>query len=429
MQNLVLNQHNIFTFRKSVQGRSVRISLGTNEKSLAYRIGFRINEYLVSCPYLSADEIKTLIETIIADFSKRMVADKRLQLSERLKRSIEEEQQGLLLNEAIKVFTSEKIRTKSWSPHTQDLFGKIFVLFEAILGNCSVALINSNSAQTVKQYLQKLPANANKVKAYKTKTVHELVKLDIPDCSLLNIKTINMRLCCYSDFMSWCVKNGHCSNNPFNGMQLKDNREAKDLRLSFTNQDLKTIFTSPQITKPIKSYHKWLPYLGIYIGARINELCQLYLEDIVIIDSVPAISITDKRPDQKLKTSASRRIIPIHKDLVVMGFLEYVEQLRKVNQTRLFPELKYHNHMYSHEASKWFGRVKSKVLTDCTKKTFHSFRHTFVDRLIIQQGLAGNPIAKRLLGHTDKEITTGVYGSDFHVRQLNKIIQSLCILN
>lgn len=425
MQNLVLNQHKTFTFRKSVQGKSVRISLGTNEKTLAYRIGFRINEHLLSCPYLSADETKSLIETIVTDFKGRLIADKRLQLSEQLKRSLDQEQQGIALSEAIKAFTAEKIRTKSWSLHTQDLFGKIFVLLEAILGNCPVTQISSNSAQTVKHYLQKLPANANKVKAYKSKTVHELVKLEIPDCNLLNIKTINMRLCCYSDFMGWCVKNGHCTINPFNGMQLKDNREAKDLRLPFSDHDLKAIFASPQISKPKKPYHKWLPYLAMYTGARINELCQLYLDDIVVVDSVPAISITDKRPDQKVKTSASRRIIPIHRELIAMGFLHYVDLLRAANHTRLFPELKYHNHMYSHEASKWFGRIKSKALADGAKKTFHSFRHTFVDQLVIQQRLAGNPVVKRLLGHTDKEITTGVYGSDFDIDQLNYIIQSV----
>ena len=64
--------------------------------------------------------------------------------------------------------------------------------------------------------------------------------------------------------------------------------EARDQRDAFDEQDLKNIFNlrklkSESIDKNKSAYY-WVPLLGLYTGARLNELCQLYVNDIKEID-------------------------------------------------------------------------------------------------------------------------------------------------
>ena len=73
---------------------------------------------------------------------------------------------------------------------------------------------------------------------------------------------------------------------------------------------------------------RWAALLGLYTGARASEVGQLLTVDVAAVDGVPAIRITDDGEDQKLKTEASNRVVPIHADLLALGFLDYVDSLR-----------------------------------------------------------------------------------------------------
>lgn len=79
--------------------------------------------------------------------------------------------------------------------------------------------------------------------------------------------------------------------------------------------------------------------LALYTGARLNELCQLLVNDIKFDGDIAFFSINDDG-DKKLKTSAAVRIVPIHSELVKMGFMDYVKEMREKKSVRLFPELK-----------------------------------------------------------------------------------------
>lgn len=60
----------------------------------------------------------------------------------------------------------------------------------------------------------------------------------------------------------------------------------------------------------------WVPLLGLYTGARINELAQLFLVDFQAQGDVQVISINDDGEGKRLKTKASKRLVPIHPELV-----------------------------------------------------------------------------------------------------------------
>ena len=108
----------------------------------------------------------------------------------------------------------------------------------------------------------------------------------------MSVKTINTMLGCYSELFKWSVKNGFVSVNIFDGLYLKDSRNARELRSPLNPQDLINIFNDKAILQPKKDWQLWIPLLGLYTGARLNELCQLQKKDIVSPDvTIPSAPI------------------------------------------------------------------------------------------------------------------------------------------
>jgi len=73
--------------------------------------------------------------------------------------------------------------------------------------------------------------------------------------------------------------------------------------------------------------------------------------------------------------------VPIHPQLIRIGFLDFVAARRKDRTSpRLFPELSAGSTGYfSNAFSKWFARFVESALGSSTDATFHSFRHQFRD--------------------------------------------------
>ena len=127
-------------------------------------------------------------------------------------------------------------------------------------------------------------------------------------------------------------------------------------------------------------YQYWLPLLGLYTGARLNELSQLYRSDIVVVNGIHCLHIQAVNAGQRLKNPSSERLILIHSKLKALGFLDFVASPKKKSKPRLFPELSCHKHHgYSATPSKWFAR--HRALTGLSKFVESSFRHTLADDL------------------------------------------------
>ena len=81
-----------------------------------------------------------------------------------------------------------------------------------------------------------------------------------------------------------------------------------------------------------------------------GEITPLYLDNIRSIqgnhrNSRWCFDILEEsdRPDKKLKTLSSRRIVPIHDTLIEIGFIEFIELLKMKDpkRKRVFEELPY----------------------------------------------------------------------------------------
>ena len=269
----------------------------------------------------------------------------------------------------------------------------------------------------------------NKKKAFKGKPVDEILKInETEQAPTMTIKTVNKYLETLGMFFKWCVDQGYMEVNYAAGKRIKTRKvDPASLRDIFTPDDLKSLFYSPQYLedKFKKSYQFWLPILGLYTGARLNELCQARLDDIQMVDGIWAFVLNEdeegvealKDKTISVKSASGQRQIPIHPFVAdTLNFRGYVDHMRAKGETRLFPELPFQNDNYGHQATKWFSEYRKKCGVDSSKKTFHSFRHTLSDNL--KQNLVLETITDELTGHVNVGLSYGRYGKQYGLEVL-----------
>lgn len=203
------------------------------------------------------------------------------------------------------------------------------------VGNKAVADISRSDLVKYKNIVHHLPAHWKKSKQYRDLTVSELIALDISEKDKLSDRSINERFTTLKAFFKWCRYGQGLQIDPeavMYDISIKDPESSE--RASFTDEELQTIFSLDHYSsKKINLLYKfWVPLIGALSGARLGEVTQLRLEDIISVQGVPTIRLIETADDntgrRKLKTKAATRLVPIHKDLITIGFIEYVEALK-----------------------------------------------------------------------------------------------------
>lgn len=191
----------------------------------------------------------------------------------------------------------------------------------------------------------------------------------------------------------------------------------KAVRL-FDNEDLQRIFRAETFVPWASKFpHRWwAPILGLYTGARINEVAQLKVADIVQESGVWCLSIrktfdadlaasSGARSRQSLKGKSAVRQIPIPQPVLDAGLLDFLDDMRACGHPRLFPHLSAGvnrktgetNARYSQALLVQFGRYL-KELGFRKGVGFHAFRHTLATDLD-NQGIREEEVAL-ITGHS-----------------------------
>lgn len=197
--------------------------------------------------------------------------------------------------------------------------------------------------------------------------------------------------------------------------EIEKNRKERN---PFNVEDLGLIFNPENLTAKHPEQF-WLPILALYTGARLNELCQLSLDDINEIDGIYTISITDT-DEKKLKTLASKRTIPLHENILKIGFLEYIEDVRIFNG-KLFPDL-YTDAFgyYGKEPSRRWATYLDKIGITDPSKVFHSFRTTANNKL--KQNGISEEIRCEFIGHDHDTINSKHYTERYSIKFLSETV-------
>lgn len=212
-------------------------------------------------------------------------------------------------------------------------------------------------------------------------------------------------------FFHWCVESGAIAEDPFRFIQMSRYHDAVPRKKEvFTPQDLQVLFDPNRLRMHTEPHKYWVPLIALYTGMRVNEISQLYLEDLkteTIIDESGAMQtmlcfdITPFRKGQRLKTPHSKRRIPVHSTLLNLGFEDYVEDVRKSGADHLFPGLTWGCDGPGRVMTQWFNGPHLRKVCSITarSKTFHCFRHTITT--LADRCLTPKSIMRTLNGHSD----------------------------
>lgn len=180
------------------------------------------------------------------------------------------------------------------------------------------------------------------------------------------------------------VKNDILPENPFSRVAFDIQRDAIQVP-PFSRQALITLFAR----LGSGSEYWWLSRLALYTGARLGELMQLTAKDVVKLEEIWCIRITNEG-EKRVKNLNSVRNVPIHIQLITDGFIDWAH-----NRDRLFDRS-------SHAASTHMRRVIRDAFPHTPALRFHSLRHTF--KTAARDAQVSEDVHDRITGHAPTSV-------------------------
>jgi integrase len=315
-----------------------------------------------------------------------------------------------------------------WSPKTAQFQQATFDEFAEILSELRLSQVDRAAILRYVDTIGKLPKNRRK--RYGDRTVADLLKQEFPEAERADSRTLAEKLIRVRAFLTWCrLTKGLPDKDPTERISIKT---ASESYAPFTHDDLVALFNSNEYCRNqhTASWQFWIPLVALYTGARQTEIAQLAVRDVVQEDGVWLFAITDTGEDQRVKTTAGIRKVPISSKLVGLGILDYVSFIETRGDARLFPDLPKGKNGWGTRVSRWFNETYKKhcgIKPDPTgrRKVFHSFRHTAITKALSKaQGFLVH--AQQVFGHEKSLLgETGTYTAPFPVDMLVPVVEAL----
>lgn len=272
---------------------------------------------------------------------------------------------------------------------------------EAIGEDRPLGQVTDDVMQAFRKTLDRTPANRKKL--YPNLTLEQAQERAVKDGKpLLSATTQTQYLRTLRDVLAVGLRKGLVRNNLAASVTpLKKNKiGVAEKRLPWTDDQIKGFFTGAFYQSCASSaavpYNKkdwawrfWIPLLMVLSGARPNEICQLHTADLketkagtLYLDLIE----TEDDDGKTFKTGTSRRRVPLHPELIKIGFPAFVEARRKKHgskEPRLFPEItpdKYGN-MAAYPTRRLREDFIPAEITLKDKQTLYSLRHNIRDAL------------------------------------------------
>ncbi len=336
---------------------------------------------------------------------------------------------GMSIADVASAYTKERQRGNAWAAKTVIEKADHIKLLEEILGrDTDVRTLTPMDAKQVKDTLLAYPRHRSKNPATRGKPLAEVLRL--PNIETIQVPTINKYLQSYSELFEWAKQNHHVTENLFSGLTVKQSKKNKDDdRDAYTDEQIRLILQAVLdnerglVTKP---YQKWATLIGIYTGSRLGEIAQLHLKDIRQQDGLWVFDMNEDGDRKSLKTSAARRLVPVHQNLIDAGLLNYVQAMKDRKATKLFPDFTYDpKNGWGRQQSRWFNdRLLVELGLKTKTRVFHSLRHTVNTRLL-QAGVSPS-LVKSIIGHEQEGMTHRQYFKEgYTFDQLNDAMQKL----
>ena len=213
-----------------------------------------------------------------------------------------------------------------------------------------------------------------------------------------------------------------------NKLRFKIPGRQRGLRKSLTDEELSAVFALPCFTgckgwrrrEPFEKgshvFHRAIYFAIIllyYLGARRNEICGLQIVDVVLDCAIPHILIRENSV-RGVKNVYSERRVPLHPEILRLGFLEYVAAVKALGYSLVFPDL-YSPTSLSPLGDRLYDEFMPALKVAIPeegrrKKVIHSLRTTWGAKL--KKAKVSSEERADTLGHSVKSVTEEVYADD-----------------
>lgn len=249
---------------------------------------------------------------------------------------------------------------------------------------------------------------------------------------IISASRANQTFSAISSFFSWAMKQGHIDYNPFDKLKLNINTEKVAIE-PFTIDELKKLFEGEEFVNftKFRGYRYWLCVLALYTGMRVTEIAQLEVADIKRNKAGRYFfELSEKSHaeghSKRLKNTHSNRVVPLCKKIMELGFVDYLELIKKEKYDLLFPDMtldpRTQETPTGHFSAK-FSIYRQKILKNNKHQTFHSFRHNVVC-LLKQKKIPLSDI-QEFVGHAFGNITFDVYGTSQGAEELIEVADQI----
>lgn len=249
----------------------------------------------------------------------------------------------------------------------------------------------------------------------------------------LKDKTVKRHLSTLSRFFWFAFDQGYISEAQWKTLvahhAFRDEEGAREQREAWRSEELVKLFGSPVWTGCNRYFRTqagpciipdakfWLPLLALYHGARLEEFADLYGRDFGCDDGTWFINIREseerrrkkRMPDgrkvegRRLKNDNAQRVVPLHPELVRLGFPEYVEAKAPAPDMPLFPDIapQGKDGKRGPRITRWFSEYRKAIGTFRSGVGMHAFRHTANTRLRdAMRNRQDERIINYMLGHS-----------------------------
>lgn len=299
-----------------------------------------------------------------------------------------------LLSEVIQAYAAYYERLNK--PQMLKKVNAVLPLLVQLVGNKPIGTLTQTDFTEFFDTVQSLPPRWKDYCRVHNVTPKEAAARQVGEISKLTFEGTYMAA--VGPFLDYCRSRWQDRGWPVNitvdGIRYTGGRsEPENGQRAFKRKELERLFEGPEMKafaqSPSEAHKFWLPHVGLFTGARANELCQLNPQCDIRIDKESGIWFFDitsaseghQEITKVVKNRVSRRRVPIHQTLIELGFLDYVAQLKSAGEKLLFPGFPPSVGRAAPKAGEWFvDLLKQTGLRDETPGArlvgMHAFRYT-----------------------------------------------------
>ncbi|GGP68817.1 tyrosine-type recombinase/integrase [Shewanella saliphila] len=316
-----------------------------------------------------------------------------------------------LLSEAWADF---RVYKSSWSHKVATQNTRYYKIMIEFFGDIDVTFVNRQMIKALLSRYQDFPRG--NIKPYNKMSIKEIMAIDeneIADSDKIVTKSVKTFMGVFQGFFSTFLT------------------KEKDIFLTAPTDNViyevkspsYASFSDTQIKKlknkaiKLDGWRQWTILLAIFTGARRGDIVGLTGDSLRLDDDTQRYYLWIESG----KTDAATRPIPLHKDLIELGFVEFAQQC----DSHLFPEIVSNPNRLTYHAQSLMEEQDIPASNDKGQRyTLHSFRHSFITK--VQQCGVGTSLFQTVVGHQKTELGISKrYTHDFDVKSLLVVVDSI----